>query len=259
MESTTPKQPAKKISSAKQLESIKEAGKWDAGSGLRLVVDQKGNKRWVLRYQINGERREMGLGSYPEVGLKSARDQRDALKVGIAQGIDPLDKKEADKKARQEAAAKETTFKETAIAYIKAHRAGWKNAKHAQQWENTLNTYAYPYIGHKAVGTINSEDVLSVLSPIWKEKPETAARVRNRIELVLDAARAKGLREGENPARWRGYLDKLLPPRSKVRAVKNHPAMPMDELPAFMADLMQLKGSACRALNDQGDFRYRSE
>lgn len=244
---TGPKSPPKKITGVKQLENLEEHGKWDAGNGLRLVVDKNG-KRWVFRYQINNKRREMGLGSYPDVGLKAARTLRDTLRVEIGQGIDPLEQREAKKKELQAAKAKEVTFQQCATDYIAAHRAGWKNVKHAQQWENTLSTYAYPLIGEKVVGGIDSDDVLSVLTPIWQAKPETAARVRNRIELVLDAARAKGLRQGENPARWRGYMDKLLPPRSKVKAVRNHPAMPIDEVAAFMKRLNCLTGSASKAL-----------
>ncbi len=146
------------------------------------------------------------------------------------------------------AKARAVTFKTVATDYIAAHRAGWKNIKHAQQWENTLATYAEPIIGHLPTYDVTTAHLLDILHPIWTEKPETASRVRNRIELVLDAAKARGLREGENPARWRGHLDKLLPKRSKVRAVKSHAAMPWADLPAFMVQLATVEASSARAL-----------
>jgi integrase len=194
-----------------------------------------------LRYQLNGKRREMGLGSFPDVGLKAARlaaaDQRKLLTTGT----DPMAARDAGREAlranERAAAAKAITFKKAASDYIAAHRTGWKNAKHAQQWENTLATYAEPIIGHLPVSEVATAHMLDILQPIWNTKTETASRVRNRIELVLDAAKARGLRDGENPARWRGHLDKLLPKRAKVRAVEHHTALPWPELPAFMEEL----------------------
>lgn len=225
----------------KQVENLAEPGTYEDGDGLRLVVKATGRKSWVLRYQLNGKRREMGLGSYPEVGLKAARlataDQRKLLSAGT----DPMAARDAEREAlrvsQQAAAAKAITFKTVAADYIAAHRAGWKNAKHAQQWANTLATYAEPIIGHLSVSEVATAHVLEILQPIWTSKTETASRVRNRIELILDAAKARGLRDGENPARWRGHLDKLLPKRTKVRAVEHHTALPWPELPAFMLEL----------------------
>lgn len=225
----------------KQVENLAEAGTYEDGDGLRLVVKATGRKSWVMRYQLNGKRREMGLGSFPDVGLKAARlaaaDQRKLLTAGT----DPMAARDAGREAlrasERAAAAKAVTFKTAATDYIAAHRAGWKNAKHAQQWENTLATYAEPVIGHLPVSEVGTTDVLEILQPIWTSKTETASRVRNRIELVLDAAKARGLRDGENPARWRGHLDKLLPKRAKVRAVEHHTALPWPDLPVFMAEL----------------------
>jgi integrase len=229
---------------SKQVENLTEPGTYEDGNGLRLVVSKKtGRKSWVFRYQINGKRREMGLGKYPGRSLDNARRDAEDARRQIASGIDPIEAANAEREAKQAAAmaeaAKKITFDQVAADYIAAHRAGWKNAKHAQQWENTLNTYASPVIGKLSPDDITTEQVLQVLQPIWTTKPETASRVRNRIELVLDAAKARGLREGENPARWRGHLDKLLPKRAKVRAVKHHPALPWQDLPAFMARLSE--------------------
>ncbi|MEH6490568.1 tyrosine-type recombinase/integrase [Halopseudomonas sp.] len=237
---------------SKQVESLTDPGTYEDGNGLRLVVSKTGRKSWVFRYQINGKRREMGLGKYPGRSLENARNDAEDARRQIASGIDPIDAANAEREAKQAAAmiaaAKLITFDQVAADYIAAHRPGWKNAKHAQQWENTLNTYASPFIGKLSPGDITTEHVLQVLQPIWTTKPETASRVRNRIELVLDAAKARRLREGENPARWRGHLDKLLPKREKVQAVKHHAALPWAELPAFMAKLRTLDKVTFKAM-----------
>ena len=225
----------------KQVENLAEPGTYEDGDGLRLVVKVTGRKSWVLRYQLNGKRREMGLGSFPDVGLKAARLAAAEQRKLLTTGTDPMAARDASREAlranERAAAAKAITFKKAASDYIAAHRTGWKNAKHAQQWENTLATYAEPIIGHLPVSEVATAHVLEILQPIWNTKTETASRVRNRIELVLDAAKARGLRDGENPARWRGHLDKLLPKRAKVRAVEHHTALPWPELPAFMEEL----------------------
>lgn len=225
----------------KQVENLTEPGTYEDGDGLRLVVKATGRKSWVLRYQLSGKRREMGLGSFPEVGLKAARLAAAEQRKFLASGADPMAARDAERQrqraAEQAATAKAVTFQAAAASYIAAHRAGWKNAKHAQQWENTLATYAEPIIGHLPASEVTTAHVLEILQPIWTTKTETASRVRNRIELVLDAAKARGLRDGENPARWRGHLDKLLPKRAKVRAVEHHTALPWTELPAFMVEL----------------------
>jgi len=222
---------------AKQVENLTEPGTYDDGDGLRLMVKASGSKSWVFRYQFQGKRRDMGLGSFPALSLKAARLAVADHRRTMANGIDPMAARDTEREAQRQLAAKRITFDAVAAEYIASHRAGWKNAKHAQQWENTLATYAEPIIGHLPASEVTTAHILEILQPIWTEKTETANRLRNRIELVLDAAKARGLRDGENPARWRGHLDKLLPKRTKVRAIEHHPALPWPELPAFMTEL----------------------
>jgi integrase len=207
--------------------------------GLMLVVRESGARGWVLRYQIGGRRRDMGLGPYPEVGLADARDEALENRRLIKRGIDPL---------AQRTRSKLQTFKQTAEALIESKKPGWRNAKHATQWTNTLKTYAYPKLGGLDVKAVDTEAVLDVLRPIWTTKTETASRVRQRIEAVLDYAGAIRARTGENPARWKGHLDHLLPKPSKVRAVKHHAALDWRGMPAFMARLATCDGGAAKAL-----------
>ncbi|MCP5346544.1 MAG: tyrosine-type recombinase/integrase [Gammaproteobacteria bacterium] len=205
-------------------------GKYEDGGGLRLVVSNHGAKKWVLRFTINGKRREMGLGSFPDVGLAEARDLATESRKLAKKGIDPI----ATRQIEQEQIP---TFTTCAARFIRAHRRGWKNAKHARQWVSTLKTYARPVVGTKLVNTITTEDVLSILSPIWTTKTETAKRLQGRIENILDYAAAHKYCDPLNPARWRGHLDKLLPKPSRVKNVNHHPAMPHDDVPDFMAEL----------------------
>jgi integrase len=205
-------------------------GKHEDGGGLRLVVSPAGARKWVLRYTIDGKRREMGLGSLPSVGLGRARVKAEECRRLASDGIDPIE-------ARQTEPEKIPTFTTCAAHHIRAHRRGWKNAKHARQWVSTLKTYARPVIGSKRVDTIATEDILKILSPIWTTKTETAKRVQGRIENVLDYAAAHKYRDPLNPARWRGHLDKLLPKPSRVKKSSHHPAMPHSEVPAFMGEL----------------------
>lgn len=224
--------------SARKVESA-EPGKHGDGRGLFLLVKPSGARSWVLRYQLAGRRRDLGLGAYPEVTLASAREKALEARRLIAEGRDPLSERKK---------TKHMTFKAAASALIESKRSGWKNAKHAAQWPATLNTYAMPKLGDLDVKVIETADVIAVLKPIWNEKPETASRLRQRIEAVLDYAAAMGVRTGDNPARWRGHLDHLLPKPSKVRAVKHHPAMPYADVAAFMASLAQRDGVSARAL-----------
>ena len=205
-------------------------GKYEDGGGLRLVVAGSGAKKWVLRFTIDGKRREMGLGSFPDVGLAAARDQAAAYRKQAKTGVDPIE-------ARRTGIETTPTFTTCAARYIRAHRRGWKNAKHARQWVSTLKTYARPVVGSKWVDTIATEDVLNILTPIWTTKTETAKRLRGRIENILDYAAAHQYRDPLNPARWRGHLDKLLPKPAQVKKVTHHPAMPHTEVPAFMVEL----------------------
>jgi integrase len=205
-------------------------GKYEDGGGLRLVVSTSGAKKWVLRFTIDRKRREMGLGSFPDVGLSEAREESAKHRKKAKTGVDPIE-------ARQSEPDQIPTFTSCAARYIRAQRSGWKNAKHARQWVSTLKTYARPEIGSKRVGDISTEDILKVLSPIWTTKTETAKRVQGRVENILDYAAAHKYRDPLNPARWRGHLDKLLPKPSRVKTVTHHPAMPHTEVPAFMAEL----------------------
>ncbi|MEI7970726.1 MAG: integrase arm-type DNA-binding domain-containing protein [Betaproteobacteria bacterium] len=224
------------------------------GDGLYLQVSKTGAKSWIYRYQIDGRRREMGLGSALTVTGPMARAlaaEKRALVRG-KQKVDPIEVKrqEAAERARAaaEARAKATSFRDVALDYIASHKAGWKNAKHGDQWVNTLTTYAFPKLGDQSVTDITREMVLKVLSPIWTTKTETATRVRSRIELVLGYAKARGLREGENPAVWRGNLDKLLPKPRKVAPVEHRAALPYDRMSEFMEALRTMDGIGARAL-----------
>jgi integrase len=211
------------------------------GAGLYLQVTSSGAKSWIFRYTLRKKPHEMGLGPITAVSLASAREKRDEYRRLLASGVDPL---EARGRARE---ASEALFGAVAKEYIEANRPGWRNAKHAAQWENTLNTYAAPLLG-KPVSLIDTEDVLGVLRPIWAKKTETAVRVRQRIEAVLDYATVAKKRTGENPARWRGHLDKILPKPTKVAKVRHHPALPYAKLPAFMRRLRKLPGAGPAAL-----------
>jgi hypothetical protein len=208
----------------------KTPGLHSDGGGLYLRVSSITAASWVFRYMIAGKAREMGLGKYPDVSLAEARSRASAARSVKSQGNDPIDSRKAIKQSQITAAAKAVTFKGATASYIESNRAGWRNAKHASQWENTLATYAEPVIGALQVQTIDTGLVLKILEPIWQKKPETASRVRGRIEAILDWAKARGHCDGENPARWRGHLDNILPQRSKVRRVKHHAALPFADL-----------------------------
>jgi integrase len=224
------------------------------GGGLYLQVTP-GGASWVLRFMLNGKAREMGLGPLALYGLQDARAKALDARRLRHEGIDPIEHRRAERAARALETAKGITFKECAESYIKAHRAGWRNVKHAGQWEATLATYAYPHVGALSVQAIDTALVMKVLEQpmdrgamLWTARPETASRLRGRMELILDWAKARGYRDGENPARWRGHLDKLLPASGKVRKVEHHAALPYAELPAFMTALRAQEGISARAL-----------
>jgi integrase len=202
-------------------------------SGLYIQIGANRTTAWIYRFQIAGKRREMGLGTYPEVTLAEAGEKAGDARKMIARGEDPLAARRAAN-VKPEAAV---TFKKAAEQYIEAHRAGWRNAKHAWQWSRTLEMFVHPKIGEKAVAEVSTADVLAILTPLWTTKPETATRVRSRVELVLDAAAAQGHRDPVNPARWRGHLDKLLPARSKVAKVVHQPALAWQEMRDFWSKL----------------------
>jgi integrase len=226
----------------------KHPGMYADGGGLYLRVTKDGTKNWVFRFMLNGRPRWMGMGPFHTVSLVEARKRAAEFRLQRHDGIDPIDARRAERRQAQLDAAKAVTFKDCAARYIAGHKAGWRNTKHAAQWAATLATYAEPVIGGLSVQAIDIPHVLKVLEPIWTTKPETAGRVRGRIESVLDWAKVRGYRAGENPARWRGHLDKLLPARSKVRRVEHHAALPYAELPGFLASLREQEGIAARAL-----------
>ena len=224
------------------------AGMHADGGGLYLHVNSKGAKSWIFRYMRDGRAREMGLGSLHTIGLKAARQRAGDRRRELLDGIDPLRVREAQRHQAQLDAAKAMTFTECAERYITAHKAGWRSHKSLDAWQGTLTAFVAPVFGKLPVQRIDTALVMKAIEPIWSTKPETAGRVRGRIEAILDYAAVRGWREGENPARWRGHLDKLLPKKTKVRAVEHHPALPFAELAAFMHSLRQENGNAARAL-----------
>lgn len=228
----------------------KKPGLYADGGGLYLQITSAAARSWLFRYRPPGRKtpRDMGLGSVATVPLAEAREAARLARVILQAGRDPIEAKRDAKAQAALEAAKGMTFREAAEAYIEAHRSSWRNEVHAAQWPATLEAYAYPTLGSLPVGSIDVALVLKVVTAIWKSKPETASRVRGRIETILDWAKARGYRSGDNPARWRGNLDHLLPPRSKVRRVRHHPALPFDEVGAFIADLRKQEGIAPRAL-----------
>ena len=218
------------------------------GRGLYLRVGDGGAKSWVLRYMLDGRAHEMGLGSYYDLSLAEARERARAFRKMVKDGVDPIDKRRVERAARRAERAKVMTFRQCAEIYVAAHQAGWRNQKHAAQWPSTLSAYVYPHFGALPVQAIDTALVTKALEPIWLKKPETAGRVRGRIESILDWATARGYRKGENPARWRGHLENLLPKKSKIRRVEHHAALPYGELAAFMAELRQQPGGGAAAL-----------
>ncbi|WP_233829223.1 tyrosine-type recombinase/integrase [Paraburkholderia sp. ZP32-5] len=234
--------------SATKIGKLTKPGFHGDGGGLYLQITQGGVKSWLFRYMKNGKARGMGLGPLHTVSLADARVLALAARKQLLEGVDPLDAKEQQRASSKATAAKSKTFDECAEAYIEAHRSGWKNAKHADQWTNTLDTYASPHFGSLVVSAIDTALVMKALEPIWTEKTETASRVRGRIESVLDWATVRGYRSGENPARWKGHLDHLLPKRSKVQKVEHHAALPYSDAPAFMVELRKLDNTGAKAL-----------
>jgi integrase len=219
--------------------TTKEAGLHADGGGLYLEVDKGGGKRWTFIFQWRGARKQMGLGGIAVTGLAEAREAAEEARKLVAKGINPIE-------ARKAASGEAPTFGAVADDLLKALGPEWKNAKHAYQWKQSLTVDAAA-LRPLAVDAVSTEDVLDVLKPIWAVKPETASRTRGRIERVLDAAKAKGHRKGENPARWKGHLALLLPRRKRLTQ-GHHPAMPFDQVPAFMVRLRARPALAARAL-----------
>lgn len=233
-------------------------------SGLLLKVRSESQRSWILRY-TTGEilvsttgkpymkRRDIGLGSYPDITLSSARNKARELKEKIDQGVDPVAEKLAVKQARIKKANRQATFADVAEKAFEVKAQEFRNPKHASQWINTLKSYAFPFIGKMAIDDIEAADVYKVLEPIWIKKTETASRVRQRIASVFDHAQASGLRTKPNPAAWKGCLQPLLPAPEKLKkkngkSGNHHPALPIDQMQRFMSELRKRKGDGARAL-----------
>ncbi|WON74448.1 tyrosine-type recombinase/integrase [Nitrosospira sp. Is2] len=234
--------------SVKEVINKKEAGYYCDGGGLYLQVSDSGSKSWIFRYTLNGRNRHMGLGPFHTVSLADARHAAVLCRQSLLKKIDPIAVRDAEHAQQSLGAARSMTFLECATAYIKTHRSSWKNAKHADQWANTIKTYCGPVMGPLSVQEVDTGLVMKVLEPIWTEKRETASRLRGRIESVLDWATVSGYREGDNPARWRGHLENLLPSLNKKLRVKHHPALPFNQMGEFMESLRLQQGVAARAL-----------
>lgn len=232
-----------------------KSGRHADGEGLYLLVKDTGAKSWVFRFTLRGKTRDVGLSTCPEtvqllrqaggreLTLAQARDIAAIYRLKVKAGIDPLEERAQEVAARsadaQAMAIKAITFKAAAETYIEANEDSWRNPKHRQQWCTTLATYVYPVMGDIAVAEIETSHVLKVIEPLWKAKPETASRIRGRIEMVLDAAKARGQRSGENPARWRGHINHILPTRTKLSR-GHHKAIPYTEVAAFL-DVLRAK------------------
>jgi integrase len=230
---------ARKINrlNARAVATLTKYGRHADGGGLYLSLSANGGRRWVFLYRWHGKHTEIGLGSARDVPLARARELAGQARAKLTEGINPKDARKPTVSA---------TFGECADRLIEAMRPSWRSSKHAQQWEMTLREYAAP-LRRMSVDAITTDDVLTVLKPLWHTRPETASRVRARIERVLEAAKAQGLRKGDNPARWRGHLNQLLAKRQKVDR-PHHAALPYAEVPAFLAAVRKHKGAAARCL-----------
>lgn len=240
---------------AKGVEKKTTPGYHGDGGGLTLQITKAGVKSWLYRYMINGKARWMGLGPVHSVSLAEARQKAAEARKLVTEGIDPLEEKDQRKREAELAKARLMTFDQCASAYIQAHSAGWKNAKHADQWANTISTYVSPIIGSLPVAQVDTGLVVKVLTQtddqgkqFWQVKNETATRVRGRIESILGWATTSGYRSGDNPARWRGHLENLLASISRTQRVKNHPSLEWRRMGAFVHDLRSREGVAARAV-----------
>jgi len=229
---------------ARMVKALDQPGAYADGGGLYLRVRTDGSKVWTFRYMRDGRAREMSLGPVRVVSLKDAREKAGKQRSLLVDGIDPIAARRADRGKRKQV----PTFRQACVLYIGTHGQSWRNAKHRAQWESTLKIYTYSVIGDMPVSDVDTGAVMKVLEPIWHEKPETASRLRGRIERVLDWAAVRGDRWGDNPARWRGHLQALLPAKTKVRSVKHFRALPWQDMPAFMAALRERGGISPRAL-----------
>ncbi len=227
-----------------EVKSLTTPGRYSDGNSLYLKVSESNRKSWLCRYRVEGKQREAGLGSYPLVSLKEARKKKDALKVEVANGNDPLVEREAEKAEQHR--LRSMTFEKAAQACFEMKQAEWENGKHQDQWINTLRTYAFPGIGNMPVGDIEPQHVTACLNPIWMTKKETARRVRQRIDAVMRWAKAMGYRTGDNPAALEGNLEYLLP--AQKQEVSHHPALAFEDLPSFWTALSAIPTVSADAL-----------
>jgi integrase len=227
---------------------IAKAGYTGDGGGLYLQVTTPNSKSWIFRYSMHGRRREMGLGPYPAIGLAEARELAAKARALAKSGTDPITARSEAEAERRLSSSRAITFKTGMELFLKTNKAGWRNDKHKAQWSSSLERYAIPTIGKLSIATVGITEITRILEPIWADKVETASRLRGRLERILDWARVRGYRTGDNPARWRGNLDKILPARRKVSKVRHHAAVPIDELPAVYQRLECSRGVASLAL-----------
>ena len=238
------------LSSAKSVQSVSAKGYHRCGDGLYLQVSNQGTKSWLYRYKspVTKKQREMGLGSYKFVDLSQARQWAVDSKKLVIKGKDPIEERKTTQVSIQLQQARNLTFNEISKACIASKSHEWKSSKHAQQWNNTLKTYAFPILGELPISEITTDLILRVLEPIWISKAETASRIRQRIETVWDYGKARGYVIGENPARLRGHLDKILAKTSKVKRVRHFPALPYKQIGAFIVKLRSRSGFSALAL-----------
>ena len=234
--------------SALQVSKLTKPGLYGDGGGLTLQITATGAKSWLLRYMIAGKPFGMGLGPTHTVSLAEARQKARDARLLLLEGINPLAAKKQNQIAAALADANMMSFDQCAKLYIQAHKPAWRNAKHCDQWTNTLNTYASPVFGNLPVAEIDTGLIVKCLAPIWETKAETASRLRGRIESVLGWATTSGYRTGENPARWKGHLENLLANTSRIGRIKNHPSLPWQQVGAFMLAIRAREGLAARAL-----------
>ena len=235
----------------KQIEKLNTPGRYHDGYGLHLQVRSTRNRSWLLRYERSGRERWMGLGSFSLFSLSEARDRARKARQLLYDGRDPLEERRTLVKLAEEQASRRTdakTFSQVATEYFEQHQAKWRNRKHRAQFLSTLKQYAYPLLGHWSIADVDRAKILRVLDPIWKTKPETANRIRGRIEAVLNFAAVRGYRDGDNPARWKGHLDQVLLGKSYIRKVKHHRALPFKDISSFCAALRKRAGVAARAM-----------
>ena len=234
--------------SAVGIARIVDPGYYADGGGLYLQISASGSRSWIYRFSIAGRAREMGLGPLSLLPLAAARKEAAECRALVKQRIDPIEARKRRELERVASASDRVSFKSAADAYVTSREASWKSSKHVKQWRATLETYAYPIIGHRDVRDIDTELIVRVLQPIWAKKGETARRLRGRIKAILDAETVLGHRTGDNPARYVDHLDRVLPRSKKRRDVQHHPALPWEEMPTFFAELKTHPRRAARAL-----------